>query len=92
MTRFTVAVLVAMALAGCASQNRYLVDESSSPHVVQVAAAPIALNDSVPGARPIGLSSGGPVGGPRAFNSDNRPTSTRTGIGSDPDNPNGVPQ
>ena len=92
MTRFTLALLVAVALAGCASQNRYLVDESSSPHIVQMAAASPSMNDSVPGARPIRLSSGGPVGGPRAFNSDNRPTSSRTGIGSDPDNPNGAPQ
>jgi hypothetical protein len=92
MTRFTLALLAAMALAGCASQNRYLVDESSSPHVEQVAAAPSLLNDSIPGVRAIGLSSGGPVGGPRAYNSDNRPTSSRTGLGSDPDNPNGVAQ
>ena len=38
------------------------------------------------------VSNGGPVSGPRAYNSDNRPTSTRTGLGSDPDNRNGVAQ
>jgi hypothetical protein len=30
--------------------------------------------------------------GPKASNSDNRPTANRTGVGSDPDNPNGVAQ
>jgi hypothetical protein len=92
MTRFTLAVAVAMALAGCASQNRFLVDESTSPHVEQAASAPVTANEYVPGARPIGLGAGGPVSGPRAYNSDNKPTSTRTGLGSDPDNPNGVAQ
>ena len=91
MTRFTLAFLVAMTLAGCASQNRYVVDESSSPSI-ELAAAPVPVNPSVPQVRTVGLSNAGPVSGPRACNSDNRPTATRTGIGSDPDNPNGVPQ
>jgi hypothetical protein len=93
MSRFTLVLLATTALAGCASQNRYLIDESSSPSIQQASAAPTLLNTSVPGARPIVLSaSGGPVSGPRAYNSDNRPTSSRTGLNSDPDNPNGVPQ
>jgi hypothetical protein len=92
MTRLTFAFLVAMALAGCASQNRYLVGESSSPRVELASAVPVHANEKVPGARAIGLSGGGPVAGPRAYNSDNRPTASRSGIGSDPDNPNGAPQ
>jgi hypothetical protein len=91
VTRFIFAFMVAMALAGCASRTSYLVDESSSPAVEQAYAA-LDTNKPVYGARSIGLSNGGPVGGPRAYNSDNRPTSVRTGIGSDPDNPNGAPQ
>jgi hypothetical protein len=93
MTRFTLAFLVAMALAGCASQNRYLIDESSSPSIQQASVTPLPMNPTVPGARAIALSAGGgPVSGPRAYNSDNRTTSSRTGLNSDPDNPNGAPQ
>jgi hypothetical protein len=95
MNRFALAaaVVAATALAGCASENRYLVDESSSPSLEQASALPDHVNHTVPGARSPGLSSiGGSVGGPRAYNSDNRPTSARSGLNSDPDNPNGAPQ
>jgi len=86
--RLGLALMTAAALAGCAS-NQYLVAEAS-PQQSLGAQTPLS-EASEPGAKPIRVGQGGAVSGPRMYNSDNKLTITRTGLGSDPDNPNGAP-
>jgi len=62
---------------------------NSSPQLAMASDTAVVVSDTstpVPRAAPIG----GPGAGPQLYNSDNRSTLLRTGLNSNPNNPNGV--
>jgi len=93
--KMMIGVVVIAALAGgCTSSQALLSDDPGPRHVSLGTEAGTAANAdaSIPGARTVELSqvtyrSVGPV----IYNSDNRGTVTRSGLGSNPDNPSGMP-
>jgi hypothetical protein len=58
-------------------------------HVLPMTGEPGTLDTPVAGARPPS-STATNTPGPRAYDSDNRPNSVRSGLNSDPDNPSGA--
>jgi hypothetical protein len=86
LNRIAIALLGAASLAACSPSNRSLLAEAPQGETASVtnpapkrgAAAPVVAQTGV-------------VGGPAAYNSDNRPIIVRSGLNSDPNNPSGAP-
>jgi hypothetical protein len=85
MTRITLAVFATLAATACTSTQYYVADADTP--VASPELATVNPDTPIPGAKalPTGVSQ------QKTYNSDNRPIVTRSGLNSDPNNPNGTP-
>lgn len=88
MRLIATAVGLTAALSACSTTTyqAYTSDEPASyGRVARVAV--YDMDDPIPRAQPIEVA----AAGPSVLNSDNKPTQLRSGLNSDPNNPNGAP-